>query len=48
MNEIDQPESIVRLLTHAFASNQFKPYVRELITLGRDAGLRDALRDHIN
>ncbi|MBI2950285.1 MAG: PmoA family protein [Verrucomicrobia bacterium] len=36
------------LLVYAFASNQFKPYVRELRTLGGDNVLRDAPADHLH
>ena len=35
-----------KLLAYAFATNQFKPYVRELFTLRGDAVLRDAPADH--
>lgn len=36
------------LLVYAFASNQFKPYVRELCTLQGDNLLRDAPPDHLH
>ncbi len=35
-----------KLLTYAFGSNQFKPYVRELFTLAGDNILRDSPTDH--
>ena len=35
-----------KLLTYAFATNQFKPYVQELFTLAGDNVLRDAPADH--
>ncbi len=37
-----------RLLTYAFASNQFKPYVRELSSLSGANVLRDAPADHLH
>lgn len=37
-----------KLLVYAFASNQFKPYVRELCTLRGDNILRDAPADHLH
>ena len=37
-----------KLLVYAFASNQFKPYVRELYTLSGDNVLRDAPPDHLH
>ncbi len=37
-----------KLLTYSFASNQFKPYVRELFTLAGDNVLRDAPADHLH
>ncbi|MBI3852498.1 MAG: PmoA family protein [Verrucomicrobia bacterium] len=37
-----------KLLTYAFASNQFKPYVKELYTLAGDNVLRDAPADHLH
>jgi hypothetical protein len=37
-----------KLLTYAFASNQFKPYVQELYTLAGDNVLRDAPADHLH
>ncbi len=37
-----------RLLTYAFASNQFKPYVRALFSLAGDNVLRDAPPDHLH
>jgi len=37
-----------KLLTYAFATNQFKPYVRELYSLRGDAVLRDAPADHLH
>ncbi len=37
-----------KLLTYAFASNQFKPYVQELFTLAGDNVLRDAPADHLH
>jgi hypothetical protein len=36
------------LLVYAFATNQFKPYVRELYTLRGDNVLRDAPADHLH
>jgi hypothetical protein len=36
------------LLTYVFATNQFKPYVRELFTLSGDNVLRDAPADHLH
>jgi Family of unknown function (DUF6807) len=36
------------LLVYAFASNQFKPYVRELYSLNGDNLLRDAPPDHLH
>ena len=36
------------LLVYAFATNQFKPYVRELYTLGGENVLRDAPADHLH
>jgi hypothetical protein len=36
------------LLTYAFATNQFKPYVRELRSLRGDPVLRDAPSDHLH
>jgi Family of unknown function (DUF6807) len=35
-----------KLLVYAFATNQFKPYVRELYTLRGENVLRDAVPDH--
>lgn len=37
-----------KLLVYAFATNQFKPYVRELYTLHGDNVLRDAPADHLH
>jgi hypothetical protein len=37
-----------KLLVYAFATNQFKPYVRELYTLRGDNVLRDAPPDHLH
>ena len=37
-----------KLLTYAFATNQFKPYVRELYTLRGENVLRDAPPDHLH
>jgi len=37
-----------KLLVHAFATNQFKPYVKELYTLKGDNVLRDAPPDHLH
>jgi hypothetical protein len=37
-----------KLLVYAFASNQFKPYVRELYTLRGENVLRDAPADHLH
>ena len=37
-----------KLLVYAFATNQFKPYVRELYTLKGDNVLRDAPADHLH
>lgn len=37
-----------QLLAYNFASNQFKPYVRELFTLRGDNVLRDAPADHLH
>ena len=37
-----------KLLTYAFASNQFKPYIKELYTLAGDNVLRDAPADHLH
>jgi len=36
------------LLVYAFATNQFKPYVRELYTLRGENVLRDAPKDHLH
>jgi hypothetical protein len=56
MTEIVQPErgSLEwqfkghKLLSYAFATNQFKPYVRELYTLAGDDVLREAPADHLH
>jgi hypothetical protein len=37
-----------KLLAYAFATNQFKPYVRELYTLRGENVLRDAPADHLH
>lgn len=37
-----------KLLVYAFATNQFKPYVRELYTLRGENVLRDAVPDHLH
>jgi hypothetical protein len=37
-----------RILAYAFATNQFKPYVKELYTLTGDNILRDAPADHLH
>ena len=37
-----------KLLVYAFATNQFKPYVRELYTLRGENVLRDAPPDHLH
>jgi hypothetical protein len=37
-----------KLLTYVFATNQFKPYVRELYTLTGENVLRDAPADHLH
>src|ERR1039457_4492669 len=37
-----------KLLVYAFATNQFKPYVRELYTLRGENDLRDAPPDHLH
>lgn len=37
-----------KLLTYAFATNQFKPYVRELSSLRGDDVIRDAPADHLH
>jgi len=37
-----------KLLTYVFATNQFKPYVREFYTLAGDDVLRDAPADHLH
>lgn len=37
-----------KLLTYAFATNQFKPYVRELFSPAGDNVLRDAPLDHLH
>jgi len=37
-----------KLLVYAFATNQFKPYVRELYTLKGDNVVRDAPADHLH
>ena len=37
-----------KLLVYAFATNQFKPYVRELYTLRGENVLRDAAPDHLH
>ena len=37
-----------KLLSYAFASNQFKPYVRELYTLAGDNVLHDSPPDHLH
>lgn len=37
-----------KLLTYACATNQFKPYVKELFTLAGDNVLRDAPADHLH
>jgi hypothetical protein len=37
-----------KILVYAFATNQFKPYVRELYTLHGDNILRDAPADHLH
>lgn len=36
-----------KLFTYSFATNQFKPYARELLTLRGDDVLRDAPADHL-
>ena len=46
-SKVDQGELVVRyqgrkLLVYAFATNQFKPYVRELYTLRGENVMRDA------
>jgi len=54
LTEIVQPGSVEwqfkgqRLLAYVFATNQFKPYVRELYTLAGDDVLRDAPADHLH
>ena len=52
-SKVDQGELVVRyqgrkLLVYAFATNQFKPYVRELYTLRGENVLRDAPPDHLH
>jgi hypothetical protein len=52
-SKVDQGELLVRyqgrkLLVYAFATNQFKPYVRELYTLRGENVLRDAPPDHLH
>ena len=52
-SKADQGELEVRykghkLLVYAFATNQFKPYVRELYTLRGETSLRDAPPDHLH
>jgi hypothetical protein len=37
-----------KLLNYAFATNQFKPYVRELYTLAGDNVVRDSPADHLH
>jgi Methane oxygenase PmoA len=51
--KVDRGELTVRyqgrkLLVYAFATNQFKPYVRELYTLRGENVLRDAVPDHLH
>jgi len=51
--KVDQGELVIRfkgreLLVYAFATNQFKPYVRELYTLRGENVLRDAVPDHLH
>lgn len=51
--KVDRGELVIRfkgrkLLVYAFATNQFKPYVRELYTLRGDNVLRDAVPDHLH
>jgi len=51
--KVDQGELVIRfkgreLLVYAFATNQFKPYVRELHTLRGENVLRDAVPDHLH
>jgi len=52
-SKADRGELVVRyqgrkLLVYAFATNQFKPYVRELYTLRGENVLRDAVPDHLH
>ena len=52
-SKLDQGELTIRykgrkLLVYAFATNQFKPYVRELYTLRGENVLRDAPPDHLH
>jgi hypothetical protein len=52
-SRVEQGELVVRyqgrkLLVYAFATNQFKPYVRELYTLRGENVLRDAPPDHLH
>jgi hypothetical protein len=52
-SKADQGELVVRyqgrkLLVYAFATNQFKPYVRELYTLRGENVTRDAPPDHLH
>jgi len=52
-SKVDRGELVVRyqgrkLLVYAFATNQFKPYVRELYTLRGENVLRDAPPDHLH
>jgi hypothetical protein len=52
-SKVEQGELVVnyqgnKLLVYAFATNQFKPYVRELYTLRGDNVLRDAPPDHLH
>ena len=37
-----------KILVYAFATNQFKPYVRELYTLRGENVTRDAPPDHLH
>jgi hypothetical protein len=52
-SKVDQGELVVRyhghkLLVYAFATNQFKPYVRELYSLRGENVTRDAPPDHLH
>ena len=52
-SQLDQGKLEVRfkgrkLLVYVFATNQFKPYVRELYTLRGENVLRDAVPDHLH